>query len=64
MIELDEYGVPSVVVDRRIDVGLHLAGTLAAVAAAYHAGQTGDPYLLFAVCAALSLVVLFVTSEE
>ena len=64
MSDFDERGVPNVVVDRRIDVGLHLAGTVAVVAAAYHAGRTGDPYPLFAVCAILSLVVLFVTSDE
>lgn len=54
---------PTLEVDRRIDIGLHLAGALACMSAAYYTGQTGNWEPLALASIATGLVVLFVTSE-
>ncbi|WP_135820960.1 hypothetical protein [Halostella litorea] len=59
-----DEGVPKVVVNGWTEVGALLLGVLAGVVAAYHAGRTGDPYPLLAVCSVLTLVHTFVTSDR
>jgi hypothetical protein len=56
--------VPELVVDERIEVGLSLLGVIAVAAAAYHTAQTGNWRPLMATSAAVTLVVLFVTSAD
>lgn len=63
MIDTDEYGTPELIVGQRAELALNLVGIAGACYGAYHAGETGDPFPLFAACAALAMVVLFVTSE-
>jgi hypothetical protein len=53
---------PAVVVDSRIEVVLNLVGVGAGVAAAYHAGQTGNWVPLMAISMLLVLVIIFVNS--
>ncbi|MFC7133618.1 MULTISPECIES: hypothetical protein [Salinibaculum] len=60
---MSETWSPDIVVDRRIVAVVNLAGIGAAVAAAYHASQTGEWMPLMAVSMLLALVVLFITSE-
>lgn len=50
-------------VDDRLEAALYLSGVLAAVAAAYHAGDTGTWWPLLAVAAALTLAVLVLDSN-
>jgi len=61
---MSETALPKIVVEERIEMGVFLIGVLAALATAYYTGQTGNAYPLFGVCAVLTLVILFVTSES
>lgn len=61
---MTQDSVPKVVVDERIEIGVSLIGFLAATAAAYYTGQTGNWEPLMAISIGLALIVLFVTSEE
>lgn len=56
--------VPKVVVDQNVELAVSLVGIIAACAATYHVGKTGNWEPLTAVTMGLALVVLFVTSEE
>lgn len=58
-----EPATPTVTVDDRVAVGLAAVGILAATAAGYYTGTTGNWVPLLAASIALSLVVLFVSSE-
>ncbi|WP_159901946.1 hypothetical protein [Salinirussus salinus] len=61
---MSETALPTVAVDRRVEVGASLLGILAVLGATYYTGQTGNPFPLFAATSALALVVLFVNSGE
>lgn len=55
---------PEIVVDWRIEAVVNLIGIGAGAVAAYHAGQTGNWMPLAFVAACLTLVVVFVNSEQ
>ena len=61
---MSESLVPKLVVNERIEAGVSLIAVLAAMAAAYYTGQTGNWVPLMAISIGLALVVLFVISEE
>jgi membrane protein YdbS with pleckstrin-like domain len=56
--------VRNVVVNENVAVAVSLVGVVAACAAAYHVGKTGNWEPLSAVTMGLALIVLFVTSEK
>lgn len=60
---MEETTSPAIVVDARLEAGSLLLGTVAAVAAAYYAGRTGNWVPLMAISIGLAVLVLFVTSE-
>lgn len=61
---MSEGSVPKLVVDEKVEVAVSLVGILAVCAATYHVSKTGDWRPLSAAAVGLSLVVLFVTSEQ
>lgn len=58
-----QSSIPKVLVDEKVEIAVYVVGVLAASAAAYHVGETGDWEPLATVALGLALVVLFVTSE-
>ncbi|WP_440006620.1 hypothetical protein [Halomicrococcus sp. SG-WS-1] len=61
---MTDSSVPKLVVDEKVEIAVSLVGIIAACAATYYVGKTGNWEPLSAVTMGLALIVLFVTSEK